>query len=36
MSAGDDALATGRGIVNGVLLSLPIWAVLALAWWALT
>jgi hypothetical protein len=30
-----DALAAARGIINGLLLAIPIWGVILLAWWAL-
>lgn len=31
--AGDDPIAPARGIFNGLLLSIPIWGLIALAWW---
>lgn len=30
-----DDLAAARGIVNALLLSVPIWGVILLAWWAI-
>lgn len=33
--ASDDPLAPARGIFNGLLLSIPVWALIALAWWLL-
>ena len=32
---GDDLLAPARGAVNGVLLGLPIWGLIAVGWWVL-
>lgn len=29
----DERQAIGRGIRNGLILSIPLWAVLLLAWW---
>ena len=29
----DDPLAAARGIVNGLLLALPFWLLVMLAWW---
>ena len=31
----DDLLALARGAVNGVMLSMIIWGLIAVAWWAL-
>ena len=31
----DDPLAAARGVVNGILISIPIWAFIALVVWAL-
>ena len=30
---GDDGLGAARGIVNGILMSIPVWGLFALAWW---
>jgi hypothetical protein len=32
---GDDLLAPARGAVNGVLLGLFFWSLIAMTWWAL-
>ena len=32
---GGDLLAPARGAVNGVLLGLPIWGLIAVGWWVL-
>ena len=32
---GDDLLAPARGAVNGVLLGLLFWSLIAMTWWAL-
>ena len=32
---GDDLLAPARGAVNGVLLGLTIWGLIAMGWWVL-
>jgi hypothetical protein len=33
MDANDDALASARGILNGVIASIPVWVIILLITW---